>query len=324
MQRRSFAAGLASSALATWALPAAAAQTVYPSKPVRVVVPYPAGGPNDMIARLLAQPLGDRLHEPFVIDNRPGATGLTGTEQVAKAPADGYTLLVSASVHVIYPALFRKVPFDPLKDFAPISLLGRAPLVMSVHPSLKVSTVKELIAYAKAAPTPLQYASSGNGSATHLAAESFKTMANVAMQQITYKGSAPAMNDVVAGHVQVIFDSVPSSMPFIKSGRLRPLGVTSAQRSSAAPELPSISEAVPGYDISTWYGLWAPAGTPADIVAALSSQVQAVLKTSDMRRRLQELGIEPVGSSPAEFAAYQAAEAPKWARIVKASNAQLD
>lgn len=325
MKRRFFAAGAAALAVAASMPQATLAQAAYPDRPVRVVVPYPPGGPNDLIARFVALQLGERLHQPFVIDNRPGATGLTGTEQVARSPADGYTLLVSASVHVIFPALFKKVPFDPIKDFSPISLMARAPLVMSVNPAVKAGNVKELIALAKASPNPLQYASSGNGSATHLAAESFKTQAGIEMQQIGYKGSAPAMSDVIAGHVQVIFDSIPSSLPFIKSGKLRALGVTGSQRSSAVPELPTIAESgVPGYDISTWYGLWAPTGTPADIVERLSSQVQAVMKTPEMRKRLLELGIEPVGGTPAEFAAYQASESVKWARIVKASNAQLD
>lgn len=326
-QRRLAARSLAALALATlWGTPELAqADAAWPAKPVRVVVPYPAGGPNDLVARIVAQQLSDRLKQPFVIDNRPGATGLTGTDQVAKSPADGYTLLVSASVHVIYPALFQKVPFDPLKDFAPVSQLAQAPLVLSVHPGAGVASVKELIAAAKAARLPLQYASSGNGSATHLAAEAFKTQAGIDLQHIAYKGSAPAMADVMAGHVQLIFDSIGSTMPQAKAGKLRALAVTSAKRSSAAPDLPTIAESgVPGYDISTWYGLWAPAATPPAIVARLSSEVQQVLKSPDIQQQLLSRGIEPIGSDPATFSAFNASETGKWAKVVKDSGAKLD
>jgi tripartite-type tricarboxylate transporter receptor subunit TctC len=299
-------------------------QAGYPRRPVRVVVPYPPGGPNDLIARLLAQHLAEGLGQPFVIENRPGATGLTGTEAVAKSTPDGYTLLVSASVHVIYPSLFRRVSFDPIADFAGISLLGRAPLVLSVNPSLPVRSMAELIALAKSKPGQLQYASSGNGSATHLAAEALKSITGIDLQHIPYRGSAPAMTDVVAGNVQLVFDSVPSSLPFIKSGQLRALAVTSAQRSAAAPDLPSIGDTVPGYDISTWYGMWAPAGAPAEIVSRVSDGLRRILTAPDMRARLVELGVEPVGSTPDEFRAYMVSEKEKWARIVRASGAQLD
>jgi tripartite-type tricarboxylate transporter receptor subunit TctC len=306
-------------------LGAAQTATPYPSKPVRVVVPYPAGGPNDLIARLVAQKLSERLQQPFVIDNRAGATGMLGTDMVAKAAPDGYTLLVSASVHVIYPSLYQKVPFDPLKDFAPISLIARAPLVLSVNPALNVKSVSELIAAAKAKPGTLQYASSGNGSATHLAAEAFKTQAKVDLQHIAYKGSSPAMNDVIAGHVQIIFDSVGSTLPYTKAGKLRPLAVTSAKRSAATPDLPTIAESgVPGYDISTWYGLWAPAGTPRDIVDKLSSEVHDILQSPDVKQQFTSRGIDPVGSNPVEFRDYNASETTKWAKVVKDSGAKLD
>lgn len=297
----------------------------YPNKPVRIVVPYPPGGPNDTIARMLAQQLSDRMHQPFVIDNRAGATGLTGTDQVAKSPPDGYTLLVSASVHVIYPSLFKRVPFDPLKDFAPVSMIGRAPLIISVNPEVKAKTFQEFLALAKAQPGRLQYASSGNGSATHLAAEALKSQAGIDMQHIAYKGSSPAMSDVVAGHVPLVFDSVPSSMPFIASGRLRALAVTSAQRSPAVPDLPTIAESgVPGYDISTWYGIWAPAATPKDITARLSSEVRAILSQPQVKEKLQSMGVEAVGLTQTAFADFQKSETTKWAKVVKDSGAQLD
>lgn len=303
----------------------ALAESAYPSKPVRVVVPYPPGGPNDLIARLLMQRLTERLGQPFIIDNRPGATGLTGTDSVAKSPADGYTLLVSASVHVIYPALFKRVPFEPLKDFSGITQLARTPLVLSVSPGFEAKSVKDLITMAKARPGAVQYASSGNGSATHLAAEAFKSQAGIDMLHVPYKGSSPAMTDVMAGHVPVIFDSLASTLPYMTGGKLRSLAVTSATRSPAAPELPTIAESgVPGYDLSTWYGLRAPAGTPAAIVEKLATEVRAVLKSPEMAKELASRGIEPVGSTPAEFARYQADESAKWAQIVKVSGATLD
>jgi tripartite-type tricarboxylate transporter receptor subunit TctC len=311
--------------LALLALGGAWADPGYPNKPVRIVVPYPPGGPNDTIARLLAQQLSERLKQPFVIDNRAGATGMTGTDQVAKSAGDGYTLLVSASVHVIYPALFKKVPFDPLRDFAPVSMVGRAPLIVSVNPKVKAESLKDLLALAKAQPGQLQYASSGNGSATHLAAEALKSQAGIDMQHIAYKGSAPAMGDVVAGHVPLVFDSVPSSMPFITSGRVRALAVTSAQRSPAVPDLPTIAESgVPGYDITTWYGLWAPAATSKDITNRLANEVKAILSQPQVREKLQGMGIETVGLLPTAFAEFQKSETTKWAKVVKDSGAQLD
>jgi tripartite-type tricarboxylate transporter receptor subunit TctC len=317
---------VAAAALGTYfTATAALAQSAFPIRPVRVVVPYPPGGPNDLIARLLTQRLSERLKQPFIVDNKPGATGLTGTESVAKSAPDGYTLLISASVHVIYASLFKKVSFDPLKDFAGITQLARTPLVLSVSPGFAAKSVKELVAQAKAHPGALQYASSGNGSATHLAAEAFKSQAGIDLFHVPYKGSSPAMTDVIAGHVPIVFDSLASTLPFVKSGKLRALAVTSAARSPAAPDLPTIAEAgVPGYDITTWYGLWAPAGTPKDIVDKLASEMQQVLKTPDMTRELSSRGIEAVGSTPAEFAAYEVAESAKWAHIVKVSGATLD
>lgn len=314
-------------ALPLLAVPAARAQSQgadFPRRPVRVVVPYPPGGPNDLIARLLAQQLTEAMGQPFVIENRPGATGLTGTDSVAKSAPDGYTLLVSASVHVIYPSLFKRVPFNPITDFTGISLLGRAPLILSVNPALPVHSVQELIAWAKSKPGDLEYASSGNGSATHLAAEAFKSMAGIDLRHIPYRGSAPAMADVVAGNVRLVFDSIPSSLPFIKSGQLRALAVTSSQRSPAAPELPPIGDTVPGYDIGTWYGMWAPTGTPAVVYNRISTELRRILSTPATRERLIQLGVEPVGSPPDEFRTFMASEMEKWAGIVRASGAQLD
>lgn len=317
-------AGLAS-AMLTSVASAQIAEVPYPSKPVRIVVPYPPGGPNDIIARVVAQRLSENLRQPFIIENRPGATGMTGTDLVAKSPADGYTLLVSASVHVVYPAIFPKVPFDPIKDFTPITQLARAPLVLSVTPGLPVNSVQELIALAKAQPGKLQYASSGNGSATHLAAELFRAQAGIEMQHIPYKGSAPAISDVMAGHANLIFDSLGTTMQAMKGGKLHSLAVTSASRSPAVPDLPTIAESgVLGYDVSSWHGLWAPAGTPKTIVDKLAAEAQKALQMPDTRERLAALGIEPVGSSPTDFHAYNVSEMAKWARVVKTSGAKID
>lgn len=324
-KRRHFlAASAVALAVGLW-IPAVQAQSAYPNRAVRVVVPYPPGGPNDVIARLIAQKLTEQLKQPFVIENKPGATGMTGSDNVAKSPADGYSLLVSASVHVIYPSLFKKVPFEPLKDFVGVSLLARSPLVMSAYPGYSAKSVKELIAAAKARPGAIQYASSGNGSATHLSAEAFKTQAQIDLQHIPYKGSSLAMTDVIAGHVPLIFDSLGSSLPQIKAGKLRPLAITSGTRSAAAPDLPTVAESgLPGYDVSTWFGLWAPAGTPKDIVEKLSSEVRKILKSQEIANELNARGIEPIGSTPEEFASYQASESIKWARVVKDSGATMD
>lgn len=282
----------------------ALADTAWPTKSVRVVLPYPAGGPNDMVA----QKLSDSLKQPFVIDNRPGATGLTDTDHVAKSPADGYTWLVSASVHVIYPALFQKVPFDPLKDFAPVSRLARAPLVLSVHPTSGVASVKDLIAAARAAPRPLHYASSGNGSATHLAAEAFRTQANIDLQHIAYRGSAPAMADAMAGHVQLIFDSIGSTMPQAKAGKLRALAVTSAARSSPVPDLPTIAESAMGYGFQG---------------QGQCAELRQIPASQEVQQQLLSRGVDPVGSGVNDFRAFNASEMTQWAKVVRDSGAKL-
>ncbi|MES2535618.1 MAG: tripartite tricarboxylate transporter substrate binding protein [Pseudomonadota bacterium] len=306
-------------------MPMLALAQAYPSKPVRVVVPYPPGGPTDIAARIVAQKLSENMRQSFVVENRPGATGMIGTDLVAKATPDGYTLLVNASVQVIYPSLFAKMAFDPIKDFSPVTVLAQGPLVLLVNPDLPVKSVKDLVALAKSKPGKLQFGSSGNGAATHLSAEAFKILAGVDMQHITYKGSTPALTDVMGGHVQLMFDSMSSSLPFIKAGKLRALAVTTAVRSPAMPDLPTIAEAgVPGYDLSTWYGLWAPAGTPKDIVSKLSTEVAKILKTPEVREKLAALGSEPVGNSPDEFATFSRIEQVKWAKVVRESGAKLD
>ena len=312
---------LAACALAVAAPPAMAQD--YPQKPIKMITPYPPGGPTDVLARAISQKLSERLGQPIVIDNRPGASGMIGADMVAKAAPDGYTLLANASIHVINPSLYANPPYDAIRDFAPVSQIAEVPLVLVVNPALGVKTVRELIAKAKA--SPLNFASSGNGSAPHLAGEGFNIATGTKMQHIPYKGSGPAITDLIGGQVNLMFDSLPSSMPHIKSGRIIAIAVTTKKRSSALPNVPTVAESgVPGFDVSTWYGVWAPAATPPAIVRRVSTEIAAVVRTPEVSARLAELGAEPVGSTPEEFTAYNRSEAAKWAKIVKDSGAKVD
>jgi tripartite-type tricarboxylate transporter receptor subunit TctC len=309
--------------LAACGLGFAALAQDYPQKPIKMITPYPPGGPTDVLARAISQKLGERLGQPIIIDNRPGASGMIGADLVAKAAPDGYTLLANASIHVINPSLYKSPPYDAIKDFAPVSLIAEVPLVLVVSADLGVKNVRELIAKAKA--SPLNFASSGNGSAPHLAGEGFKIATGVDMQHIPYKGSGPAITDLIGGQVNLMFDSLPSSMPHIKSGRIIAIAVTTKKRSSALPDVPTVAESgVPGFDVSTWYGIWAPAATPPAIVRRVSSDIAAVVRMPEVRARLAELGAEPVGNTPEEFTAYNRSELAKWAKIVKDSGAKVD
>ena len=295
----------------------------YPNKPIKLITPYPPGGPTDVLARAVSQKLSERLGQPIIIDNRPGASGMIGADLVAKAAPDGYTLLANASIHVINPSLYKTPPYDAIKDFAPVGQIAEVPLVLVVSPALGVKTVKELIAKAKT--TPLNFASSGNGSAPHLAGEGFKIATGADMLHIPYKGSGPAITDLMGGQVNLMFDSLPSSMPYIKSGRIIAIAVTTKTRTGALPNVPTVAESgVPGFDVSTWYGIWAPAATPSAIVHRVSADLAAVVRTPEVRARLAELGAEPVGNTPEEFAAYNRTELTKWAKIVKDSGAKVD
>ena len=308
------------------ALPLSWAQTAgYPSRPVRMVVPFPPGGPTDVLARIVASKLGERFGQAFAIDNKAGSSGMMGSADVAKSVPDGYTLLGNASIHVINPSLYPKIAFDALADFTPITQLAHVPLILVVNNDLPVRSVKELIAYAKANPGKLNFASSGNAAAPHLAGESFKLATGIDMQHVPYKGSSPALTDLIGGQVQLMFDSMPSAMPFVKAGKLRPLAVTTARRSLAVPDLATVAEAgVPGYDISTWYGLWGPKGLPKEVADKLANEVSRILKLPDVKERYAALGAEPVGNSPEEFAAYCKSELLKWAKVVKDSGAKAD
>jgi len=291
------------------------AQT-YPTRPIRLVVPFPAGGATDIFARAVSQKLGERLGVSVVVDNKPGAGGTIGSDLVAKAAPDGYTLLLATtSTHSIGPS-FGKVPYDAVADFTPISHVGNAPSLMLVPNSAPAKTVKEWVDYARKNPGKLNYASSGNGTVVHLGTEYFKAQAGLFMVHIPYRGTALAIPDLVSGKVDVLFDSLPSGLPHVKEGRLRALGVTSAKRSPLLPELPAISETVPGYETVTWFGLYGPKGVPPEIVNRLSNAINQALQDADVKDRLARLGIEPAGGTPQQFAAMADADRAKWKKII--------
>jgi tripartite-type tricarboxylate transporter receptor subunit TctC len=298
----------------------------YPSKPIRFVVPYPAGGPLDTVARLLGQKVSESTRQPVIVDNKPGAGGNIGADAVAKAAPDGYTILMGAvATHAINPYLYASMPYDAARDFIPVTQIASTPNVLVVNPSVPASTVPEFIAYAKANPGKLNFGSGSTGSAGHLAGELFKTMAGVDMTHVPYKGAAPAMNDLIGGQIQLMFDNLASSLAQVRAGRIKALAVTTAKRSALAPQLPTIAESgLPGFDINTWFGLFVPAGTPRGVVERLHAEFTRALAAPDIREKMLNLGAEPVGSTPEQFAAYVRAEAAKYARVVKASGARAD
>jgi tripartite-type tricarboxylate transporter receptor subunit TctC len=306
------------------ACPAAAAD--YPNHPLSLVVGFTPGGPSDVLARVLGKKLEQVLGQPVVIDNRPGAGGNIAAEVVARAMPDGYTLLMgNNSILATNAVLYKKVAFDPEKDFAPIALIGSQANILVVNPALPVHSMAELIALAKASPGKLNFASSGHGAAAHLAGELFKSQAGVNIVHVAYKGGAPALQDVIAGHVQMIFATAASVVGHIQSGAVRPLAVTTLRRTSVLPDIPTVDElGIPGFDATTWHGLVVPAGTPRDVVAALNQATNTALKSPDVQKSLAELGVDIIGGSSEEFAAYIRSEIPKWTAIVKASGAKLD
>lgn len=299
----------------------------FPSRPIRLIVPFPAGGTTDIIGRAVAQELTKALGQQAVVENRAGAGGNIGSEQVAKSPADGYSLLVNTvGTHGINQALYQRLPFDPVKDFSPVTLVATVPNVLVVHPSVPATNVAELIRLVRSKPGRLNYASSGNGTSIHLAAELFKSMTGTFITHIPYRGSAPAIADLIAGQVDLMFDNLPSALPHIKAGKLRALGVTSAKPSAALPGVPPIAEAgnLAGYEASSWFGIMAPAGTPRDIVLKLQQTIARGLAQGELRERLASQGAEPVGNTPDQYAEYIKAELDKWAKVVKASGAKVD
>ena len=297
----------------------------FPAKPVRIVIGLAPGGATDIVARALAQKLTESLGQPVIVDNRAGAAGSIAAALVAKSPADGYTLLIVSSSYAINPGLYSDLPFDPVRDLAPIMLIAEAPFLLVVNPALPAGTVKELIALAKAQPGSLNYSSGGNGTSGHLAGELFKSLAGVTMTHVPYKGAGPATVDVIAGQIQMTFASMVSALPHVKAGRLRALGVTSEKRSSALPQLPTISEAgVKGYHTGSWYGALAPAGTPADIVGKLNAEFARVMKQPEMKARMAGEGAEPIAGTPAQFASYLEGEIRKWGKIIRESGLRGD
>jgi tripartite-type tricarboxylate transporter receptor subunit TctC len=325
--KASFLFRAAALCMTSLAVSTAALAQAWPTKqPVRFVVPYPPGGASDVTARLLSVKLTEALGQAFVVENRPGANGLIALEYVAKAAPDGYTILMAnLGPNAINPAVYRKLPYDAIKDFTPITLTSVVPLVVLVRPNMPVNSMKELIAYAKANPQKLTYASAGNGSANHLAGEMMKSMADFKMVHVPYKGDAPGLQDTIAGNVSVIFPTVIGGMPQIKSGLLKPIAVTGAKRSSALTAVPTVAESgIPNFEANSWGGVMGPAKLPPEIVARLNGEIVKILKQPEIADKLTSMGADVVGSTPEEFAAYLKNEVTKWGKVAHENNITLD
>jgi tripartite-type tricarboxylate transporter receptor subunit TctC len=301
------------------------AQT-YPTKPIRIIVPYAPGGTTDILARTVGQKLQEKWGQPVIVDNRPGANGIIGTEMVAKAPADGYTLgIASPGTHAINASLYPKLQYDTVKDFTPVTLAVMAPFLFVVHPSVPANSIKELIAYAKSKPGQLSYASGGSGSSQHLAMEQFKSMAGLDITHVSYKGSAASYTDLLGGQVQMEIDVLPTAMPHVKTGKLRALATGSAKRLPLLPDLPTIAESgLPGYESTSWYGFVAPANLPKNILTQLNTEITRILNAPDVREKLEKAGLVVVASTPEEFAAHIKSEMAKDAKIVREANIKAD
>ena len=313
---------LAAGAAALPVLPRIARAQAYPTRPVRIFVGFPAGGFGDIVARLIGQWLQERLGQPFIIENRPGAGGNIATDAVAKAPPDGYALIWAGSINAINATLYDNLNFNFVRDIAPVAGIVRGPLVMEVNPLVPAKTVPEYIAYGKANPGKINMASAGNGLAGHVSGELFKMMTGVDMVHVPYRGEAPALTDLLGGQVQVLFGNLPSSIEHIRAGRLRALAVTTATRSPALPDITTVADFVPGYEASAWLGVGAPRSTPAEVVGKLNKEINAGLADAKMMVRLAELGSTPMPLSASEFGAFIAAETEKWAKVVKFSGAK--
>jgi tripartite-type tricarboxylate transporter receptor subunit TctC len=297
----------------------------YPSKPITMIVPQAPGGANDIVARALAQRLAVALGQPVVVDNKPGAGGNVGTALAARAPKDGYTLMITAqSAQTINPSLYKKVPFDPIKDFEPIMVVATAPYLLAVSPNFPAKNIKELIAMAKADPGKLTYASAGNGTVNHLLGEMLKSTASVDIVHVPYKGAAAAATDVIAGLCTMTFGSFPGVMPFVKSGQLRVIAAATEQRTALAPDMPTLAESVPGLHANAWYGLFAPAGTPKEVVTRLHQEIVKLLQLPEIKERFNALGAEVTPSTPDQLASLVKSDLVRWSKIVKDSGAQLD
>ena len=297
----------------------------WPQKAIRIIVPVPPGGGNDTLARIVAQKISDSVRQPVVIDNRPGGNTTIGTAALAKSPPDGYTLLSAPSAHTVNPVLFKSLPYDPIRDFTPVAGVASTPLFCAVHPSLPVRSVKDLVALAKARPGELTYASPGNGTSGHLAAELFKSVAGVKMVHVPYKGGSQAAADLVGGHVLVMFPTLQSAMAYVTSGRMRAFAVTSAKRSILAPDLPTMAEAgLPGVEIGSWFALLAPAGTPKEAVARLDAEVKSALQAPDVAERLRGLGYESFYMPSDELGAFLKSDLEKWTKVIRAAGIRAD
>ena len=312
--------------LAIPAVPSIALAQAWPSKPIKWVVPFAPGGTTDILARTVGEKLGAALGQPVIVENRPGAGGGVGADFVAKSPPDGYTLVGGTiSTHAINASLYKSLPYDPVRDFVPITLIARLPNLLVINPNVPAKNVAELVTLMKANPGKYTFASSGNGTSQHLSGELFKSIAGVDMQHVPYKGSPPALQDVVGGQVTMTFDNITTALPLAKAGNLRALAVTTAQRSAVAPEIPTMAEAgLPGYEIGSWQGVFAPAGTPPEIVRRLNMEIVRILKSPEVHDKLIALGAEPVGNSVDEFTAMVKSEVVKWADVVKRSGARVD
>lgn len=298
----------------------------YPGKPVRIIVPYPAGGSTDIIARVAATQLTERLKQPFVVENRAGASGAIGAVAVAQSAPDGYTLVMgTASSHGINSALQKNLPYDAVKDFAPVTVVANTPNIIVVHPSVPAKTLGELLALAKAQPGKINFGSTSAGGSPHMSAELLKMMSGVDMTHVPYKGAAPMLTDLIGGQIQVGFDNLPSTINFVRTGKLRALAVTTPQRWPGAPDIPTVAESgVPGYEVSGWFGLLAPAGTPKEVLNTLQVAIAQAVKTPEVAKQLRDLGAEPVANTPEVFAKEISADVDKWRKVVKATGVKLD
>ena len=319
-------AAIGAIALAAATLSLGAAAQAYPTKPITIVVPFSAGGTTDILARLVGQYLTTELGQPVVVDNKAGAGGNIGGALAAKAPADGYTLFMgTVGTHAINAALYKKMPFDHVKDFAPLSRVANVPNLLVAHPSQPFKTVPEMIAYAKANPGKINFGSPGNGASPHLSGELFKSMAKVELTHIPYKGSAPAVSDLLGNQIAIMFDNMPSVIPHVRSGKLRAIAISTAKRSPELPDVPTIAEAgVPGYEAVSWFGLFAPAATPKPVLDKLSAALSKVLANPEVQKKISAQGGETVNETPAQFAAFIRSETTKWGKVVKESGATVD
>jgi tripartite-type tricarboxylate transporter receptor subunit TctC len=300
------------------------AQT-YPVKPIRFVVPFPAGGIADVFARVIGQKLNDAWSQPVIVENRPGAGGNIGAEAVAKAPPDGYTMVMgSIGTHAVNVSLFKKIPYDPIRDFAPVALVLEADGLLVLHPSVPANTVKELIELAKSRPGQIAYASAGNGTASHLAGELFKSMAQIDMVHVPYKGNVPAITDLIGGQTSLLFGTMPTVLPQVQAGRLKALAVTGSKRSPAAPNVPAIAESLTGFEVTNWIGVFAPAATPRDVVTRWNGEVVRVMQAPDTQARLTSEGANSPAKTPEEFGTYVRSEIAKWAKVIQQAGIRAD